>query len=513
VKLPPDLPDPGAARSFWLQEALAGDAGEPCPPLTDRVRADVCVIGGGYAGMWTAWELIEREPGLRVALLEADVCGGGASGRNGGFCSSSWWDLPALCGLFGDEEGLRYAMAVSDEVAAIERWTRELGVDCWFHRDGALGARTGAWQGGLGNDGPQALLDRLGVADRMVPLDAEACRAHADSPRFVGGRFIADSATVQPARLARGLRRVLLERGVAIFERTTVRGIDRARPDVVRTEHGAVRAEQVVLTIGAWAASWPGFRRSFGVIADYVVVTEPIPDRLREIGWETHVGIADGRDLLYYLRRTDDDRIAIGGGTTGSVVGGRIGPRATHDRHVAEAAARGLLWLFPQLEGVRFTHAWGGPIDQTAAFLPFFRRLRPGNVHAGLGFSGHGITQTRLGGRILASLVLGADDEWTSLPVVGPEISKAPPEPIRWPLVRAAVWALETGDAREDAGRRRGLLRTAVGGAPTAYREWLVRRGAGRRGLTAGSVAPARGAPGSPGSGTSGPPASPAPRP
>jgi len=502
-----DLPDPGATRSFWLQEALADDPGEPCPPLVGRVRADVCVVGGGYAGLWTAWELVEREPGLRVALLEADICGGGASGRNGGFCSSSWWDLHAICGFFGEEEGLRYATAVADEVEAIERWTRERGVDCWFHLDGTLGARTGAWQEGIGSGGPDSLLERLGVADRFLPLDAEACRAYADSPRFVGGRFLKDGATVQPARLARGLRRVLLERGVAIFERSAVRGIDRSPPCVVRTERGAVRADRVVLTIGAWAASWPGFRRSFGVIADYVVVTEPIPDRLREIGWDTHVGIADGRDLLYYLRRTDDDRIAIGGGSTGSVVGGRIGRRATHDRHVAEAAARGLRWLFPQLEGVRFTHAWGGPIDQTAAFLPFFRTLRPGNVHAGLGFSGHGVTQTKLGGRILASLALGTHDGWTSMPVVGPELSKAPPEPIRWPLVRAAVWALETGDAREDAGRGRGVVRAAIGGAPTAYREWLVRKGAGRRRLSSGSGAPARGGPGSPGGGTPEPPA------
>jgi glycine/D-amino acid oxidase-like deaminating enzyme len=180
--------------------------------------------------------------------------------------------------------------------------------------------------------------------------------------------------------------------------------------------------------------------------------------------------------MLYYLRTTDDGRIAIGGGTTGVVYGGNIGRRATHDRRVAEASARGLLWLFPQLEGVRFTHAWGGPIDQTASFTPFFRTLRPGNVHAGLGFSGHGLAQTKIGGSILSSLVQGVRDEWTSLPVVGPEVAKAPPEPLRWPLVRAAVWGLETGDAREDAGKARGKVRTLVGDAPIRYRERLRAR-------------------------------------
>ena len=194
------------------------------------------------------------------------------------------------------------------------------------------------------------------------------------------------------------------------------------------------------------------------------------------------MGIGDGRELVYYLRPTDDGRIVIGGGALGVVFGGKAGGRAaSHDRRVAEAAARGLLWLFPQLEGVRFTHAWGGPIDQTATFLPFFRTLEPGNVHAGLGFSGHGLSQTMLGGRILASLVQGLDDEWTSMPVVGDE-AKSPPEPLRYPLVWLSSRSLEAGDRRADAGRSRGTLLDAAGYAPSTYREHIATRAARRRG-------------------------------
>ena len=435
-------------------------------------------MGGGFAGLWTAIELSAREPGMRIALLEQDICGGGASGRNGGFFSSSWWDLAALTGLFGESEGLRYATAVSDEVEATESWLAEHSVAAWWHRESVLGVRAGAWQGGIGDEGPAGLAERLGEGSRIHQLTGEECRAYADSPRFETGAFVPDSAICQPARLARGLRRVALERGVRIFERTKVTDTQRGRPAVVRTEHGAVRADQVVLTIGSWAASWPGFRRSFGVIVDHVVLTEPIPDLRREIGWTSNVGIADGRELLYYLRPTDDDRIAIGGGATGTVFAGRADSRAvTHDRHVSEGAARGLLWLFPQLEGVRFTHAWGGPIDMTASFTPFYRTLAPGNVHAGLGFSGHGLSQTKLGARILAGKVLGVEDEFTSLPVNAPEVAKVPPEPLRWPVVKLSAWALESGDQREQAGRPRGLVRTAIGGAPGAYREHLASRG------------------------------------
>jgi len=473
-----DMPDPGAARSFWLQEAIAHDPGEPCPPLDAYTVADVCIVGGGFAGLWTAVRLSEREPSLRIALLEQDIVGGGASGRNGGFFSSSWWDLGGLIGLYGRDEGLRYALTLADSVEEAERFCQDHDIDCWFHRDGTLGVRAGAWQEGIGRDDAIDLCARLGFAGRMVALSAEETRAYADSPLFGGGAFIPDCAVIQPARLARGLRRLLLHRGVRVYERSRVRGLERSIPTVVRTEHGAVRADKVVLTHGSWAAGWPAFRRSFAVIVDYVVVTEPIPERLKEIGWTSSVGIGDGREWLFYLRPTDDGRIAIGGGAGNVVLGGRADGRAvTHDRRVAEIAARGLLRMFPQLQGTRFTHAWGGPIDQTAAFVPFYRTLRPGTIHAGLGYSGHGLSQTYVGGKILASTVLGLDDEWTSLAVNRPEVAKVPPEPIRWIAGTAAARALERGDARQEAGMERGTLNEMIGSAPSAYRDRLVARG------------------------------------
>jgi glycine/D-amino acid oxidase-like deaminating enzyme len=469
-----EVPTPGAARSFWLQEALAADPGAQTPPLERHVVADVCIVGGGFAGLWTAFRLTERTPGMRIALVEQDIVGGGASGRNGGFVSSSWHDLQALLDLFGHDEGMRYAMALADAVPEIGRIAASLGIDCWFHREGVLGVATGPWQDGFGTD---AMPDE--VAERRTRLTAEEARAYADSPRFVGGTFTPDNGICQPARLARGLRRVLLERGVHIFERTPMVRLERGRPAVVRTPQGAVKADQVVLTTGAWAAGMRPFTRSFGVIADYVVATEPIPDKLEEIGWTSQIGIADGREWLYYLRPTDDHRIVIGGGAGSAVYGGRgSGRDANARRHFAETAARGLLWMFPQLEGTRFTHAWGGPIDQTPTFVPFYRTLEPGNVHAGLGYSGHGLTQTFVGGHILASTVLGEADEWTTLAVNRPEVVLAPPEPIRYPLVRMAAFALERGDAREDAGRSRGVVYDLIGGAPLRYRERVVRRGA-----------------------------------
>lgn len=448
------IPVPGGERSYWLTEALAADPGERCPPLDAGVGADVCIVGGGFAGLWTAIALTEREPSLRVVLLESDICGGGASGRNGGFVSSSWWDLAGIAGAFGREAGLAYAQLVADQVVWIGEWAARHGVACGYHAEGILGGEAGEWQRGA-HDADVETAARSGVPEKILRYSAEEARSVADSPRWVAGVFVADCAICQPASLARGLRRVALERGIYIFEGTAARRVEPGVPAVIRTEAGAVRADQVVLTHGAWAASWPGFRTAFANIVDYCVATEPIPGRLEEIGWTSMTGIVDSREDFFYLRPTEDGRIVIGGGNLGYVFGGRASGRAvTHDAEVARSAAEGLLWLFPQLEGVRFTHAWGGPIDQTASFLPFFETLRPGNVHAGLGFSGHGLTQTRIGGEILASLVLGADDSWTALPVVGPPLRRLPPEPIRYLGVRATGWGLHGVEGALQAGRR-----------------------------------------------------------
>ncbi len=463
-----EVPRPGRAPSFWLEEALAHDPGRPCPALDTETVADVAIVGGGFAGLWTAIELISRRPSISVALLEADICGSGASGRNEGFLSASWHHLDDLCCLYGEREGLRYAAAISDQIDEIGHWCREHAVDAWFHREGIVYASTTTPERSRRLVSEAA---RRGAGDRLALLDADAARDRVPSPRFVSAAFAERGATVQPGRLVRGLRRVALERGVRIFEHSAVSRID-ARGGRVHTVRGSVRAGQVVLTIGAWAAGWRGFRRAFANVVNCIVVTEPIPGRLEQLGWRGHAGFVGGPELIYYARTTDDGRVALGGGAGNVLYGGRIG-RGLHATRLAETAAEGLLWLFPELAGVRLTHAWCGAMDMTAGRAPFFQTLPPGNVHAGLGFSGHGLSATRLGGKTLASLALGVEDEWATLPVVGPVVGRVPPEPLRWPLARASIWALESGDRAERAGRRRGGLRGLIGGAPDVYRRRL----------------------------------------
>jgi glycine/D-amino acid oxidase-like deaminating enzyme len=475
--LRPAVP-PVGPRSWWLQEALQADPGQPCPALSGDATADVCIVGGGFAGLWTAYELHERDPGLGVVLVEADIVGAGGSGANGGFFSPSWTQLSSLCASLGEEGGVTYAAALAAMVEELDGWIARHGarIDAWH--EGILYARAGEWQPGP-DDETFRLLEAHGYADRLWRVDAAEARAVADSPRFVGGVVTPDLTVLQPGKLARELRRVLVERGVRIAEGTPMVRVEAGRPPRVVTPGGSVRAAQVVLTHGAWAARERHFRRAFAVCTDFVVVTEPIPDLLREIGWTSHMGVADLREMLYYLRRTADDRIAIGGGAMGIVPGARIRGRVLTSPRLAEAAARGLIWLFPQLEGVRFDAAWSGPMDITGPALPFFESAPSRDLHAGLGFSGHGLTSTRLGGKILASLVLGADDEWSRMPVVGPPLVRVPPEPLRWPLVQTTSWAYEAGDRAGERGERPGLLARAV---IRAYGTYAARNSATGRG-------------------------------
>jgi glycine/D-amino acid oxidase-like deaminating enzyme len=456
----PQVPTVGA-RSWWLQEALRADPGEVCPALTGEVTADVCVVGGGFAGLWTAYELHERDPELGIVLVEADIVGAGGSGANGGFFSPSWTQLSSLCASLGEEGGVAYAAALAAMVDELDGWIarHDARVDAWH--EGILYARAGEWQPGPDEE-TFRLLERHGHADRLRRVDADEARGIADSPRFIGGVVTPDLTVLQPGKLVRELRRVLLERGVRICECTPMVRVEAGRRPRVVTAAAVVNAGNVVLTQGAWAARERHFRRAFAVCTDFMVVTEPIPELIQEIGWTSHRGVADLREMLYYLRRTADDRIAIGGGAMGIVFDARIRGRVLTSPRLVEAAAHGLTWLFPRLEDVRFDAAWSAPMDITGPALPFFESAPGGNVHAGLGFSGHGLTSTRLGGKILASLALRADDEWSRLPVVGPPLVQLPPEPLRWPLVQSVSLAYEASDRAHEHGRRPGLLPRAV---------------------------------------------------
>jgi len=453
------LPRP-ADRSWWMEEALADPAFafEPQPQLASDTEADVVVLGGGYTGMWTAWFLTERTPGIDVVLLEQDVCGGGPSGRNGGFCYGMWEDLEILTKRFGDDEALRLAHTAQRSVGEIEVWLRNHDVDAWFTRAGHLTVATSPAQDGAW-DGLLAEATRLGVAeDRFVELSHDEVRKRCDAPGFRAGLFQPDNATLQPARLSLGLRRELLARGVRIHEATTVRrfGADGGRGGVtVEVASGArVRARDAVLGLGAWTSSLRRFRRAVVPRGTYIVVTAPAPDRLEAIGWTGGEGLADWRTALRYLRTTPDGRIAFGAGAATAGLGTGLGPRLRYDETSIARLVRDVRRFFPSFADVEIEAGWGGPMDVTGLHLPSFGTLPGGSVHFGVGYTGGGVGPCHLGGKILSALALGLEDEHTTLPLVGLEPLRFPPEPFRSVGAAAIQGAIVRKDEAEDRGRR-----------------------------------------------------------
>jgi putative aminophosphonate oxidoreductase len=448
-------------RSLWLTEALARPGEDDLPALHGEVRADVCIVGGGYTGLWTALRLKELEPSSEVVLLEADVCGGGASGRNGGFVLSWWVKFSTLSKAYGTDEALRLARASADAVFRIGSFCQANGIDAGYRDDGYLWVATNNSQAGAW-DGVIDALDRLGMRPFEPCPPGEAAR-RSGSPVHVAGVFERTGAVVQPALLARGLRRVALERGVRIFEHspmTAVRPGARGLRPSVRTDDGSVFARCVVLATNAWGIRFPAIRRRVVVVGSDIVVTPPVPERLAAIGWKGGAGIADSRLFVHYYRTTGDGRVMFGKGGGVLPFGRRVGRRFEGSSPRADLTEAHFRITYPMLADVPVESSWTGPVDRSKNGLPFFGSLARG-VLCGVGYSGNGVGPSYLGGRILASLALERDDEWSGAGLVGLPSGpgyRFPPEPIRFiggNLVRAAIARKERA---EDAGKPVGRL-------------------------------------------------------
>jgi glycine/D-amino acid oxidase-like deaminating enzyme len=454
------------AHGYWLREA---GGVEPVAPAAGDLTSDVVILGGGYTGMWTAWQLLERAPDTSIALLEADVCGHGPSGRNGGFCETLWGALPSLVERLGRERALAACEASSDSVRAIGAWCEAEGVDAWFRRSGYMMTSAAPAHDAV-LDRIVAAADAAGVAgERVVALDGAAVRARCDSARFRRGVLMPDDATVQPARLALGLRRRLLERGVRIFERSRVRAL-RVAPGEVVAETGSarIRAGAAVLALNAATRGVRPLRSRLSVTSSHIVLTEQVPDVLEALGWTGGEAITDARTFVHYFRTTPDGRIAFGWGGGRFAVGARLDGRVEIDPATAEQTHRDLVELFPALKGRRVTHAWGGPIDVSPSHLPQIGTLPDGPVHYAFGFTGNGVGPSHLAGRALAGLALGADDAETRLALVDPRPAYVPPEPLAWAggaLVRRAFLRAER---LEGEGRTPDPLTRLVRSAPRA---------------------------------------------
>ena len=463
-------------RSLWLEEALERERPSLAEPLAGSLTADVAIIGGGYTGLWTALRIKEMAPETDVVILEADICGGGASGRNGGLVLGWYAKLKGLIAVCGEEEGVRLAQAAAAAVDEIGDFCAANGIDAHFRKNGLLSVATNPkhvrdWSARV------LELERLGLHGAERVLEPGEAAERGGSARYLGGIVQPDAATIQPALLARGLRRVALERGVRIFEGTPVTEvIEGKRPRVV-TPVGDVTADKIAIATNAWAAGLQELRRSIIVLSSDMIATAPAAKRIASTGWTGGEAITDSRVMVHYHQVTKDGRIAIGRGSGALAYLGQVTEAFNDPGQRAVDVERGLRRFYPTLGNVPITHRWAGAVDRSRTNTLVFGALGGNSsIRYGVGYSGTGVAPTLIGGRILASSLLERDDEWSNSRLNRGAAILYPREPVRYfggLFVRTATSIKEENDER--GVESSGWISAFAGLAPARYPRRPVR--------------------------------------
>lgn len=439
IKMRPPVAAAKDDRSFWLQ-SIAADASTV--PLRGTQECDVAIVGGGYAGLWTALRIKEQAPETRITILEADFCGSGASGRNGGQVHTWFAEIDLLRDLVGDDDALMLCRATADAIEELKSLQdsgivdMDLRLDGWFWTASST-AQEGAWSKAYD------LCRALGE-DHFRTLDRTDILQRTGSDASYAGIVEDKAGTVQPAKLAIGLRQLALSKGVVIHEHTPVAEIMPGQPTRLRTDQGVLSANKVVLAANAWLSAIPELQPYLYVVSSQVIATAPAGDILDEIGWVDGASICDAQHHVLYYQRTPSGRVIFGRGTGGISYQNHIDSSFNRSGDNGFDNIREMHRVYPQLKNVAVQYDWSGPIDCTAQHLPVFGHLRNHpNIFYAVGFNGTGIAQTPVAGRIMASLVLERDDKWSRCGLVGIDRrTKLPPEPLRYvgaKIVRRAI--------------------------------------------------------------------------
>ncbi len=462
---------PGAMSSTDRTKTLAGarpvpywldDPGRPRPEpaLTGAETCDLLVVGGGYSGLWTALEAKERDPRCDVVLVEAREAGWAASGRNGGFCAASLTHgLPNGLARWPDEIHKLEELGARN-LDGIGRAVARHGIDCDFERTGGIDVATEPHQVRELRE-QYARMRRAGLADGAEYLDADAVRAQVASPTFRAGLWDRRGvAMLNPAKLAWGLKRACRTLGVRVYEHTPALTLKPHGAGMsVRTPYGHIGARRVALGTNVFPNLVRRVRAYTVPVYDYALVTEPLTGaQLAAVGWQGRQGLGDSANQFHYFRLTAGNRILWGGYDAVYPYGGRV--RAEYDDRpetYAKLAAH-FFTCFPQLEGIGFTHAWGGAIDTCSRFSAFFGTAHRGRVAYAAGYTGLGVGATRFGAEVMLDLLAGQRTERTALEMVRRKPLPFPPEPFAWTGIALTKWSLARADAH--GGRRNLWLRT-----------------------------------------------------
>ncbi len=424
--------------NFWFDAAdLEHQAINP--PLKGRHRADVVIIGGGFTGLSSAYHLSRRFPDRKIVLLEGACCGYGASGRNGGFCDAGFSGLLPYVHSVGPELGRKAFDASLFGIEQVRRMVAEHGVQCDFEENGMLETAT---------DETQARdLEKHLATYREMGLDASLVQgkdlqSEIRSPRYVAGLKFPYGGVLNPAKLARGIKPVVERAGVEVCERTVVLRVTPGKVHRVETEMGEIGAPVLVLGLNGYSPRLGFFRDRVLPLCNYVIATEPLTAaQWDSIGWGHRQGIADMRVLFDYQRPTADGRIVIGGSEAPYFAGDALS--SGNYKPAVEKVTRSLFTTFPQLEGLRIEHAWGGTMGFTMDFTPSVGVMgEHRNIYYGVAYNGEGVAFSQTAGRIISELMAGEESALTKLVPVNHDMPYLGPAPLRILFERLYQWYL-----------------------------------------------------------------------
>ena len=439
---------------FWLDT----EPPEAAPTLAGSIDADLVVVGGGYSGLWTALRAKERDPSQHVVLLEGQRIGGAASGRNGGFCSASLTHGLSNGMSRWPEEMDRLESLGLANLDGIEATLQRYGIDAEYERTGEISLATQPWQ----VQAQRPMVQRLRRFGQEAQwLDAAELKELVRSPTYLGGLWNKSAtALVNPAKLAWGLARAAVDLGVDIYEDSPAVRLEPEGAGMrVRAEFGSVRARRVALGTNAFPSLLRRVRHFVVPVWDYVLMTEPLSDvQLSAIGWQGRQGLGDAANQFHYYRLSADNRILWGGYDAIYYSGGRFAAAQEHRAGTYITLVNNFFRTFPQLEGIRFSHRWGGAIDTCSRFSPFWGTAHDGRVAYVVGYTGLGVGATRFGADVMLDLLDAQHTERTDLRMVRTKPVPFPPEPFRTGLIQLTRHSIAAADAHE--GRRNLWLRT-----------------------------------------------------
>jgi glycine/D-amino acid oxidase-like deaminating enzyme len=440
-----------SGHSFWLE--TSGDNLAPRPALTKSIDVDVAILGGGYTGLWTAYYLLRADPSLSVAIVEKEIVGFGASGRNGGWCSSKFPVTPAmLIKCYGRERARALMLAMNDSVDEVSRVCQHEGIDAHFHKGGILTLARGDHHVPMLRSAFDAYA-ALGLEQQYELLSAAEVQERVRVTNVRGGLYASQNASLHPGRLVRGIARAIERRGGVICEQTEVLSFEGGSSPRLVTQAGEIRARQAVVLAGeSYLTRLPALHRVVLPVYSLIVLTEPLSEACwKEIGWQNRESLASCNYTVDYLTRTPDGRILFGSRGAPYRFGSRISDEqdrhaATH-AHIEELVAE---W-FPVLKSIGFSHEWGGPVGMPRDWMPMAAFDSATKIATARGYTGQGVSTTNLTGRILAQLIAGPRTELSQLVIAQRRSPLWEVEPLRWLAVRYMQDAFRRID---EAGKR-----------------------------------------------------------